>query len=100
MKTRLRLPGEAWPSRPRTRARYLRVVVHTYWIDLEDLDLAAHGWQWYVRKPRSRVTVYASGTASNRAEAMRQALEWAVANAAVVEFGDRDIRRWARKASR
>ncbi len=61
--------------------------------------------QWAVVCPYHRRPIWngpcvASGIADDRAEAMRQALEWAVANAAVVEFGDRDIRRWARRASR
>lgn len=100
MKTNLRLPGEAWPSRPRTRARYNRVVIDTVKLDFED-PCAPNEWLWRVRKPRSRsAATYASGTAADRAEAMRQALEWAVANAAAVEFGDRDIRRWAKRASR
>lgn len=95
MKTRLRLPGEAWPSRPRTRARYLRVVVRTR---PDKSPLGAELWAWSVRTPAHYHL--AGGTQAIRAEAMREALEWAVANATVVEFGDRDIRRWARRASR
>lgn len=95
MKTRLRLPGEAWPSRPRTRARYLRVVVRTR---PDKSCLGTDVWAWSVRTPAHHHL--AGGTQAIRAEAMREALEWAVANAAVVEIGDRDIRRWARRASR